>query len=810
MIKALLLTLATFIHLALAAQVDSLMECADKAKHDTTRLRNIVLASEVCEISDIPIYADQAIELAEYLESKPDLDQDKILLYKATAYNNLGFLHHARSQFDAALAMYDKSKQIFENIADTIGISRSYNNIAMVRKDRGDIKIALEMLMKSTQLCEGRNDEKLLHINYSNIATIYTHLAQVDSALHYIYKSLKIQERIGDKFGMGYSYNTLSSLYHTQRDYKSALEASKKAMAIREEIKDYEGLASSYNNIGFIHDMNDNDSLALVYYMKGLEIRETHGLSSGTSDIYSNLSSYYLDRGDTLTGLKYLQDAIKIREDVGDIEGISNTYIKYARVLHARKQADLSLKYARKAYKIAMNTGYVEDIMNASQILAKVYYRLGKADSAYLLHVQHLNYRDSLTNDENQREIVRQEIDYDYAKKRLADSVEHAKTLEIQKLENKHREEKLDKVQKLNAAMIVGLVLLLGVILFAIRAYRNKKNFALSLAHQKEIVEEKNREVTASINYAKRIQTAILPPESLMEKHFKDYFLIYKPKDIVAGDFYWMEVLPGSPPLEELEEVGNTILFAVADCTGHGVPGAMVSVICANALNKGVIEENITNPAELLDRTREHVLESFRRSNEDIKDGMDIALCSLTFAQREKQSVSDSLDSIQMDAQVRSASADATGDTQTVSDHSVLLNYAGANNPLWIVSKKPQIDVNGAMLDPILSQNDSNLFEIKADKQPIGLYGKEQAFSNHRMELNEGDQLYLFSDGFADQFGGKGEKAKKFKASNFKRLILETSNMSAKDQGQSLELALNEWMGDYEQLDDICVIGVRI
>lgn len=763
--KLVTVILASFIHLSLIAQVDSLMKCADNANHDTTRLRNIILASEVCEISDIPIYADQAIELAEYLEGEPGLDQDKIQLYKATAYNNLGFLHHARSQFDAALSMYEKSKIIFEEIADTIGISRSYNNIAMVRKDRGDIKIALEMLMISTQLCEGRNDEQLLHINYSNIATIYTHLAQVDSALHYIYKSLKIQERIGDKFGMGYSYNTLSSLYHTQRDYKSAMEASNKAMAIREEIKDYEGLASSYNNIGFIHDMNDNDSLALVYYMKGLEIRETYGLSSGTSDIYSNLSSFYLDRGDTLKGLEYLQEAIKIREEIGDIEGVSNTYIKYARVLHARRQNDLSLKYARKAYKIAMNTGYVEDIMNASHILAKVYYRIGKTDSAYILHVQHLNYRDSLTNDENQREIFRQEIDYDYAKKRLADSVQHAKTLEIQKLESKHREEELDKVQKLNAAMVVGLILLMGVIVFAIRAYRNKKNFAQSLATQKEIVEEKNREVTASINYAKRIQTAILPPDDLMEKHLRDYFLIYKPKDIVAGDFYWLE------PYQNGAQNESGVLFAVADCTGHGVPGAMVSVICANALNKGVIEENITNPAELLDRTREHVLESFRRSNEDIKDGMDINLCSLS---------------------------------------SNILNYAGANNPLWIVSKKPHIDVDGAMLDPILSQNDSNLFEIKADKQPIGLFGKEQAFSNHKIELNEGDQLYLFSDGYADQFGGKGEKAKKFKASNFKRLILETSELSAKEQGNSLELALNDWMGEYEQLDDVCVIGLRV
>jgi serine phosphatase RsbU (regulator of sigma subunit) len=333
-------------------------------------------------------------------------------------------------------------------------------------------------------------------------------------------------------------------------------------------------------------------------------------------------------------------------------------------------------------------------------------------------------------------------------------------------------------VQKLNAAMIVGLILLLGVIVFAIRAYRNKKNFALTLAYQKEIVEEKNREVTASINYAKRIQMAILPPDELLKKHLKDYFLLYKPKDIVAGDFYWLEPFAEAADSEGANESG--VLFAVADCTGHGVPGAMVSVVCANALNKGVIEENISQPAALLDRTREHVLESFRRSNEDIKDGMDIALCSLRVQE------------------------------QDVEGHCAARNYAGANNPLWIVSKNSHIEVNMEKMEPLISHNSFNLFEIKADKQPIGLYGKEQAFSNHRIELNEGDQLYLFSDGFADQFGGKGEKAKKFKASNFKRLILETSNMSAKDQGKSLELALNEWMGDYEQLDDVCVIGVRI
>jgi len=241
-----------------------------------------------------------------------------------------------------------------------------------------------------------------------------------------------------------------------------------------------------------------------------------------------------------------------------------------------------------------------------------------------------------------------------------------------------------------------------------------------------------------SITYAKRIQSAILPPAKLVKEYLQDSFILYKPKDVVAGDFYWMEHRDGK------------VLFAAADCTGHGVPGAMVSVICNNALNRSVREHGLTKPGEILDKSREIVIQEFDKSDEDVRDGMDIALCSLDGNKVE---------------------------------------YAGANNPLWLIRK-------------------GELIELKGDKQPIGKYAKEEPFNTYELDLEAGDTLYIFSDGYADQFGGT--KGKKLKTANFKRLLVSIQDKPMKEQKEFIDTSFEEWRGDLEQIDDVCVIGVRI
>lgn len=287
-----------------------------------------------------------------------------------------------------------------------------------------------------------------------------------------------------------------------------------------------------------------------------------------------------------------------------------------------------------------------------------------------------------------------------------------------------------------------------------------------ALQENHEQLEEKSQEITDSIQYAKRIQTAILPPDRIVKEYLKDSFILYKPKDIVAGDFYWMET------------VEDTVYFAAADCTGHGVPGAMVSVICNTGLNRSVREFELRDPAKILGKCRELVIKEFEKSDEEVKDGMDISLCALNL--------------------------------QTLE-----LQWAGANNPLWIAtsrqlstsseapeSRKPVRSANGLTADGL------SLYEVKADKQPIGKYDIEKPFTSHSIQLAEGDTLYIFSDGFPDQFGG--EHGKKYKSGKFKRTLIELAQKPIDQQRDLLDQEFETWKGPIEQIDDVCVIGVKV
>ena len=289
-------------------------------------------------------------------------------------------------------------------------------------------------------------------------------------------------------------------------------------------------------------------------------------------------------------------------------------------------------------------------------------------------------------------------------------------------------------------------------IMFQTLRTRNKAQAVM--AEQKDLetehrieLERKNLEITDSITYAKRIQSALLPNNSKWQKNLPNSFVVYLPKDIVAGDFYWME------------KVGDTILFAAADCTGHGVPGAMVSVVCYNALNRSVREFGLTDPGEILDKTRELVMAEFAESEEGVKDGMDIALCSI--------------------------------ELDTDHSRSAQLKYAGAHNHLWLLKK-----------------GDSEIQEFKADKQPIGNFYNPQPFNTHQVFLEEGDQVFIFSDGFADQFGG--EKGKKYKAKRFKQFLSRIGDKKVQEQKATLIKEFEDWKGEIEQLDDVCIIGVKV
>jgi len=326
--------------------------------------------------------------------------------------------------------------------------------------------------------------------------------------------------------------------------------------------------------------------------------------------------------------------------------------------------------------------------------------------------------------------------------------------LEMEANETLSMEEKLAiaNANSKQTNMLIGLFCVLACALLilagiAVNTYvKRNEAFKVALRKAKFETDAKNREITDSINYAQKIQEAILPDRKLLAAHLKESFVLYKPKDIVAGDFYWTV------------KTDENLYVAVADCTGHGVPGAMVSVVCSTALNRCVREFGLKKPSEILEKCRELVIETFASGDYSVNDGMDIALISMK-------------------------------NTKENGKDAVLIEFAGANNSLYVV-------------------NNAVLHTIPADKQPIGKYQYQEPFTNHQLTVEKGAMLYLFSDGYADQFGG--QYGKKFKYKQFQELLSANSNYDTNKQLYTLENTFETWRGTLEQIDDVCVIGVRL
>ncbi len=404
---------------------------------------------------------------------------------------------------------------------------------------------------------------------------------------------------------------------------------------------------------------------------------------------------------------------------------------------------DSSLYYLNAGLKVAKEISAKDLMKDGYSNLSEIYEKKNNFKEALAHERLHSDIKDTLLNEENTRHMNEMQTKYETAEK---DKQLIQQDAEI----TKQQAEAKQKAAERNA-FIIGFGLMLILAFFIFRSYRQKQKANIIITqqkneveNQKNIIEEKNKDITDSINYARRIQRAMISPESFFKKNLKDFFALYKPKDIVSGDFYW-----GS------KTTSGTILVAAADCTGHGVPGAFMSMIGVSKLNEIIVERNIAAPAEILNQLRHEVIKALNPEDaeEEARDGMDISLCAFD------------LDKMK-------------------------LEYAGANNSIYLVRK-------------------GELTEIKADKMPVGKYsGEIKLFTNYEIILQKNDIIYFFTDGYADQFGG--EKGKKFKYKQLEELLISTHNKPMEEQKQILDSTMEKWKGNLEQIDDILILGVKI
>jgi serine phosphatase RsbU (regulator of sigma subunit)/Tfp pilus assembly protein PilF len=632
-------------------------------------------------------------------------EEKSFLIASGFSLRNLGIIYKKRGDLSKSLESYTSSLEINKELGDSNGVANSYNGIGNIYLDQGNYAMAIVYYTKSLIINEKSNNIKGAANNYINIGTIKRNQRNLDDAIMYYSKALKLYSQIKADRGIAGALNQLSGVYTDQGKYSLALKS----------------ISESYN---IFKNTSNQTGMAEALISKG---------------------RIYLKTGNYNKALETLKNAMLVSEKIKDNNAICKSLVNIASVHLKLGNLELSKEYGNRSMNLAQEIGSKLRVYEASKVLWEVNKKMGDSDSALKMYELFISIKDSLDGEENKKAVIQQEFKYKYEKQIVADSIKSIEKNKIkdalliaEKAENKQYLLEAKQQKLIKYILYTGLLfaLIFGGFIYNRFRVTNKQNIIIQV--QKEKVEEKNKEILDSINYAKRIQTAILPTSKVIKQYLPSSFILYKPKDVVAGDFYWLEHKDGK------------VLFAAADCTGHGVPGAMVSVVCNNGLNRSVREYGLSDPGLILDKTRQIVIEEFEKSEEDVKDGMDIALCSLS---------------------------------------NNTLKYAGANNPLWIIR-------NGEVI------------ETKANRQPIGISDIQKPFITHVFELKKGDTIYMFSDGYVDQFGG--EKGKKFKVKALRTLLLSIQDKPMEEQKLLIDSTFEIWKGELEQIDDICVIGVRV
>ncbi len=612
-------------------------------------------------------------------------------------------------------------------------LAQALNSLGIISYNKGENVKAIEYYTHSLEIREEIEDKKGVAATLNNFGIIYQDQAENAKAIDYYTRSLKINEEIGDKNGEANCLSNIGRMYHELGDTLKAIDYQMRSLKIRESIGDKRGVAIAYSGLGSLYADQGNDAKAMMYFNRGLTVSKEIGDKNNTALALGNIGFVYKRIGVTSLALDYFNRSLEMFEEIGKKRWIAATLNYIGDIYKQGGEIEKAVTYYKKALSIAQEGGLVSATKDASQALFNSYKINGNYKEALVMHELYIQMRDSIVNETNQKEVLKQELKYTYDKQRALDEKEHEKQMAIAAEQ--------EQTQKVVIYSVTGIsLLILGFTIFAFNRLKYTRRQKRKIEIQKNLIEEKQKEIFASFTYAKRLQDAILPPEHYIKSQLPENFILYMPKDIVAGDFYWME------------QKKDLLLIAVADGTGHGIPGAIISVICSNALNTAVLEFGITEPGKILDKTRDLVLETFSKNGEDVKDGMDISLISINAATKE-------------------------------------IKWSGANNPLWYIS-------NGKFI------------EIKANKQAIGRTDNPLPFTSHTIPYNKGDLFYLHTDGYADQFGGP--KGKKLKHKVLKEILLGNFVLSPSEQKKKLESSFTGWMGALEQVDDVCIIGFKI
>jgi serine phosphatase RsbU (regulator of sigma subunit) len=632
-----------------------------------------------------------------------------------------------------------------------------YNLLCEIASTSAETDTILKYSDLAIKLAEKLNIVPAQPMVYKGV--VYLNSGRLASALEYFMKAADYYKADHINIGVAAAYNYISEAYSQQENYDNAIYYLKNAIEIFTIEKDSMNLAMALHNLGYANYIMGKYDTALIIFSKTSEIYQRLGYLKEYAYCLGNSGLVYSRQSDFEKAEDDLLSAIEILTKEGDERGVTQFMNEYAGILQNKGEVKKAIVCATESFNKATKNNFLEFESDAAYRLAQLYKVSGKYDSAYHYQSLYINANDSIKNVQSIQKMGDLRTEFEVAKKQAeVDVLQKRKELQL----------------IVNVSLAVILLLAIGLIMLYYYSLKRSKKFTADLDERRillekqstelkeqndrivkaneelkqlyEITNSQKEEIISSINYAKRIQSAILPTEQNIAELLNMNFILYKPKEIVSGDFYW------------IKQVKHYTVLVSADSTGHGVPGAFMSMLGISYLDEIVQRREIIQANQILNEMRKQIKYSLRQSGtkEEPGDGIDLALC-------------------------------------VIDNKKNLMQYSGANCPLYFISNN-----NGK---PVLN-------EYKADPMPVGVQSSlDKSFTNHEIQLETGDTFYLFSDGYIDQNGGINNH--RFTSEKFKKLLLDIHDHSMYEQKEILEQTLIDWMGEHSQRDDILVIGVR-
>ncbi|MEM6297776.1 MAG: tetratricopeptide repeat protein [Bacteroidota bacterium] len=661
--------------------------------------------------------------------------------------NELAYLYTDIDSLKAA-EFTKKALSLAERVNYQNGFTDSYNNTGWRLIEKSKYEESRRFFERGLEIAKRENYLKGQSSSYEGLGIVARRLGNYLLALEYYFDALSIRKATNDTYGMATSYNNLGIIYFYQKNYEKASEYYQKSAEIsgRLAFKSYE--ATALLNIGEVEYYLGNYEKSVQFYKRSLSRYEELESENGIAYCFHGLGETFSAIGKADSAMIFLENAIQLRRKLQEPANVSTSLILLGKIHFNKKEYFEAEKALVEALQIGQEIEYLESIKSASEWLSQVYAAQKRFDKAYEQQLLFKQTSDTLANEERTKKLAFLEAEYDFEKERIA-----------------FKEERLRK-QATQRATSIGLglasLLVIGTSFFLWdrqranrkltssntqleKAHSEIRDINLSLLNTLSVVQAQQRSITDSIHYAQRIQNAILPTKEQLTEFFPEHFIFFRPRDIVSGDFYWFG---------DLSKEQGKVVLSVIDCTGHGVPGAFMSMVCNDLLNYLVNEKQLTEPDQILTELHKEIRRALRQDQGDNRDGMELGVVAW----------------------------DKNENT---------VSFAGAKNSL-------------------VYYQDGKRNRLTGSKRAIGgdhRSGKYH-FESHEIKIDRPTTLYLFSDGYKDQFGGKRER--KFMSKHFLRLLDDLHTLPMEEQRNKLETTFDDWRGDLNQLDDVLVMGVRI